>query len=337
MKHYDVLGSGAHLGSAPSSPERLHHVDVVLAAASARPSAQVLVEFFNALNELMDHHVYALKLRVIADGPAGGPQYWAGRTVVFWGDLHTSWRLAGPDRAWVSQAMNLASRAVLVSGAVLLLAEFGRAEDAVAAVHPNFRAAAQEVGLKDSATATYLSAAGRIHSATTPLSALRLLCALVSRDHGEHQADTLREYIGLEDPKGACTSRLASRLIRRSGADPVVCQAIEAMLDNVEDPLRISDLSESLGTSTRQLQRRFLSKTGEKLLTTYRELRLERAYHLLRHSDLPLREIAMATGFYSVTALGRAFRVSYDMRPDQVRNQRYAGQMSEPVPLKKAG
>ncbi|WP_051927568.1 helix-turn-helix domain-containing protein [Ruegeria halocynthiae] len=332
MRHY-VLNDGHARQARPAAktPERTQHIDVIFADPAARASAEMVVEFYNALNDLVEDHTYTINLRMPGEEPAGGPLYWAGRTAIFWGDIHNNWQFAGPEKSWASQVLNLSSRTILVGGAVLLLAQYGRAEKTVAAIHPNFATAAREKGIIAGGTSTHFETDGRTHSASSRLSALRLLSEFVSLDHGEHLADTLRSYIGLSEPKPKCESRLAVRLIHRSGADPLVCQAIQAMLDHIEDPLRISDLATALRTSTRQLQRRFLSKTGAKLLATYTELRLERAHGLLRYTDLAQREIATATGFSSVTAMGRSFRTRYKATPEAVRHQRYSGELSAQV------
>ena len=254
-----------------------------------------------------------------------------GRTAIFWGDIHMTWRGEPWDRARLSQVLNLAPRSILVGGSVLLLAQSGRTDEPIAAIHPNFSAAARETGLADCHRSTHRSPDGRVHSAATKLSALRLLSEFVALDHGEHLAETLRGYIGLTEGTRGCTSQLATRLIQRSGADPMVRLAIENMLNNVEEPLAITDLSEAVGTSTRQLQRRFRSKTGAKLLITYRELRLEHACHLLRYTDMSPREISTATGFSSASAMDRSLRDHCNTSVDKVRSERFTGELSASV------
>ncbi len=330
MKHY-VLGND-QARPANRAFERTRYIDVFLNDTKAKASAEMIAEFFDALNDLVEDHIYVVNVRTAAAGAAGDPLHWAGRTAIFWGDIHKAWPCGAADKARISQILNLASRSILVGGAVLLLAQTGRAGETTAAIHPNFAAAAQEIGLADCQTGTHRSPDNRVHSAATKLSALRLLADCVALDHGEHLADTLRGYIGLTEPDRTCSSQLAARLIQRSGADPMVRQAIGAMLENVEDPLKISDLSQTVGASTRQLQRRFLGKTGVKLLITYRELRLERAHSLLRHTNMPQSEIATATGFSSAAALGRAFRAQYNLTTTDVRNRRFAGELSDRRP-----
>ncbi|WP_170562351.1 helix-turn-helix domain-containing protein [Ruegeria atlantica] len=329
MKHYVLKnGRSRQACSARETPDRHHHIDLVLSGTDTEASAQIVMDFFDALNRLVEHHSYFITIRRMAQDPVGGPLYWSGRTALFWGNIHENWKLGNAEKSWVSQVLNLSSRTILVGSAVLLLDQIGRTEKTVAAVHPNFLAAAQELGLIEDASGIHMATDCRLHSASTRLGALRLLSNFVALDHGEHLADTLRGYIGLSEPKRTAKSQLATLLIQRSEADRQVRRAVETMLDNLEDPLRISDLAQALNTSTRQLQRRFLNRTGTKLLTTYRELRLERAHTLLRTTDLSQREISAATGFSTAVALGRAFRTRYKASPDDIRNRRFAGQLS---------
>jgi len=326
MKHYFLSKEHAQVAQAKQEiPQRSKHIDVILNCAGSSASAEIVTEFYSALNGMLDRFSYIVTLRAPSQGPPGDPSYWAGRTAIFWGGLENNWTATDTHTSWISQVLNLASQTVLVGDAVLLLAQYGRGNAKTAAVHPNFNAAAQEFGLVNCGAGTYLAGDGRMHSASTRLGALRLLSELVSADHGEHLADTLRGYIGLTEPERKFQSQLATRLVRRSGGDRLVVKAIEAMLDHIEDPLRISDLSEVLSTSTRQLQRRFLCKTGAKLLSTYRELRLERAHSLLQFTDLSQSEISAATGFSSSSALRRAFQDCYKIRPEVVREIRFAG------------
>ena len=304
---------------------RIHHVDVILRSAEDTGSAETLFEFFRALNMLVESHRYEVSVRVQAADSAGGPLYWAGRTAVFWGDFEHAWTAKGAERNWAAQVLSLSPRSLLVGGAVMLLANSAASEGTVAAIHQRFEAAALENGIANCGAATHFVADGRIHSASTRLSALRLLSLFVSQDHGEYLADTLRQYIGLVEPTRKSESQVANRLVRRARGDQMVTLTVEQMLANIEDPLRISELSDLVGTSVRQLQRRFLCKTGAKPLETYKELRLERACSLLQFSEMTEVEIASATGFSSGAAMSRAFVKHYKFGPESVRMRRFLG------------
>ena len=338
MKHYIPKNASSELAEpAALKALKVHEVDVFVKETGALPSTDMIVEFYDALNDLIEGHSYKVNIRRVAVESAGTPLYWAGRTAIFWGDIHKNWKLSSRERNWTSQVFSLAPRTILVGGAVLLLAQMGRADKTDAAVHSNFVAAAQENGLQQCGTDTHLASTGRMHSASTRLSSLRLMSDFVSLDHGAYIAESLRDYIGLTESGPQYQSQLAIRLIQRSGADPLVRQAVDTMLTHIEEPLKIPDISTVLGTSTRQLQRRFLSKSGTKLLCTYRALRLERANSLLRNTDMSLREISAATGFSSITSLGRSFRTMYNNTPEKVREQRFSGCLPGPVKQHSSG
>lgn len=326
MKHYVLHNEPENKANAFATvSERVQYVDVILHPNASRASAELALDFYRALNGLMEHQRYVVTLRALAEDKVGGPLYWAGRTAVIWGGLEENWNLAGAQKHWATQVLNLAPRVVLVGGAVMLLAQASGCDGHIAAIHPSFQAAASERGIRSCGASTYLSLNGRWHSANTRISALRLLAEFVSSDHGEHLADAARRYVGLEEPKQAVESQTANRLVRRSGGDELVILTLSTMLEHIEEPLSITDLSKAVGASTRQLQRRYLCKTGATLLHTYKELRIERAIDLLRQTDLSLVEIAAATGFSSRAAMSRALFEQCGSRPEDIRTRRYLG------------
>ncbi|WP_170787632.1 helix-turn-helix domain-containing protein [Ruegeria lacuscaerulensis] len=327
MKHYVVHKDQANRDAVQPMAKRVRNIEVVLQHPEDKATVEPIMSFYRALNRLIEAHSYVVNLRILAEDKVGEPLCWTGRSVIFWGDHEQTWHPIGSERLWVAQVLNLAPRTMLVGGAVMLLMLAGGSGRKLGAVHPGFQAGAAEQGLESCGTSTHLSATGRLHSANSRISSLRLLARFVSIDHGEHIADVLRKYIGLEEPTRGGESQVVNRLVRRSGGDELVIHTLKTMLETIEDPLSISDLSKVVGTSTRQLQRRYLCKTGTKLLDTYKELRLERVHCLLRHTDLPFSEVAIATGFSSRVAMSRAFFKHYRSKPEDSRKQRYLGSL----------
>ncbi len=326
MKHYVI--QNCHAGAAQIAnvaKERPHHIEVILRCQEDRASAELVVEFFHALNKLIAKKAYVVTASVVATDKVGGPLDWAGRTAVFWGDLESAWCPAGDQKLWVSQVMNLSPRVILVGAAVMLLAQMAGSEPRAAAVHATFEAAAFEQGIVSCGASTCLATDGRLHSANTRISALGLLSELVSDDHGQHIADALRRYVGLSEPGKKTESQIANRLIGEAKGDEVVIHTLATMLTHIEDPLSISELAATVGTSVRQLQRRYLGKTNAKLLDTYKELRLERVGILLKYTDMPFAEVAAATGFSSRSAMSRSFFKHFKSTPEESRKRRYLG------------
>jgi len=68
---------------------------------------------------------------------------------------------------------------------------------------------------------------------------------------------------------------------------------------------------------------RYFKNTFHITLTEYvNRLRLEKAAELLRHSELPITEIAIRTGFNSSSYFNKQFRTAYEMTPTQYRQKR---------------
>lgn len=309
--------------AAAPQPQKAQHIDVILRDPSEVASASLIVEFYRALNDLSDEHNYSVHLRYLGKDMPGDPVYWSNRSAIFWGDIHESWRLSRSERQWSQQVISLSPRTTLVGGAIFILSQTGMADEPKASIHPNFSVAAVEENILDCGTDAYLARSGKLHSASSRLAALRLLVKFAELDHGRFAAETLSAYIGLAEQAPKRRSKVAEQLIRKSCADPLVTDVIDTMLDHVEDPLKISDIASIHNMSTRRLQRHFLNKAGAKPLSTYRSLRLERARHLLKHTDMAMVEVSAAAGFSSQADMSRWFKQHYSISPLELRRKRY--------------
>ena len=97
--------------------------------------------------------------------------------------------------------------------------------------------------------------------------------------------------------------------------------AIRLMQANLEDPLTVAQIAQGAGISKRQLERGFAQHTGLSPRRYYTGMRLSRAYSLLSETDLPIAEIAAATGFGGASAFTRAFRAKFDVAPGKFRKR----------------
>lgn len=74
-------------------------------------------------------------------------------------------------------------------------------------------------------------------------------------------------------------------------------RAIELLQARYAEPLRLDELARAAGLSPNQLTRVFRAGTGLTPHAYLTDLRLQRSRALLRRSDMPLAEVAAATGF----------------------------------------
>ncbi|TIT58800.1 MAG: helix-turn-helix domain-containing protein, partial [Mesorhizobium sp.] len=78
---------------------------------------------------------------------------------------------------------------------------------------------------------------------------------------------------------------------------PALVAMVELMTSHIADPLKLGDLVHLSGIGMRQLERLATEQLGQSVMQFYRSLRLEKADEILQQSNLPLVEVALATGF----------------------------------------
>ena len=86
-----------------------------------------------------------------------------------------------------------------------------------------------------------------------------------------------------------------------------------------------AEISRQLDLHPAWLARAYRHSAGEGLHETVRRLRVERASRLLRRSEMPLADIAIASGFCDQSHMNRCFRGMLGRTPIQVRSERAVG------------
>ncbi|MBM3572223.1 MAG: GlxA family transcriptional regulator [Alphaproteobacteria bacterium] len=114
----------------------------------------------------------------------------------------------------------------------------------------------------------------------------------------------------------------------RRVAHPVVAAAFRIMDNHIEEPLPLDRIAREVGLSLRQLERLFAAELGRSPAASYRDLRLERAKHLLSQTAMPALEVGLACGFASAAHFSRAYRQCFGHPPSQTRQRRAGGSRS---------
>jgi transcriptional regulator GlxA family with amidase domain len=86
----------------------------------------------------------------------------------------------------------------------------------------------------------------------------------------------------------------------------------------------VSELALEVHLSPAHLQRLFKQKTGLHVRDLIGEQRLIKAAHLLRSSDLPIKEIAYAVGYLHHSSFVRAFQRRFAQPPKFYRRENYS-------------
>ncbi|MBF9033177.1 helix-turn-helix domain-containing protein [Rhodobacterales bacterium HKCCE2091] len=115
-------------------------------------------------------------------------------------------------------------------------------------------------------------------------------------------AQLIRSYSGAE------FQSQQSVLPRRGSLNSIVSNAIEYMRENLDQPIRLSDIADAINRSSSHLAREFRAGTGLPPHQFLIKLRVEVARDLLEKTHLPIAEIAFECGFSHQEHMTRQFR-----------------------------
>jgi len=107
-------------------------------------------------------------------------------------------------------------------------------------------------------------------------------------------------------------------------------RAIRFCREHFREPLGVKEIAAESGLSREHFSRMFAEQMKETPAAFLRQLRLREAESFLRHTRLPLSEIAMRSGFYSARHLMRAFQRTYRQSPSSFRARRKGAKGSAP-------
>jgi len=99
----------------------------------------------------------------------------------------------------------------------------------------------------------------------------------------------------------------------------LVARAVRLIADGYADEHGISGLAQRLAVTERHLRRLLLAELGTTPIALARTTRLQTARRLLAETDMPVTEIAFASGFASVRQFNASFRDAYGRPPSALR------------------
>ena len=98
-----------------------------------------------------------------------------------------------------------------------------------------------------------------------------------------------------------------------------VARALLLMEQNLSRPLSSDEIASRLSISKRQLERLFISETGDSLQKFYRQIRLRYGLWLLQNTDRLVTDIGQDCGFSDTAHFSRMFRQAFEKKPTDYR------------------
>ena len=99
----------------------------------------------------------------------------------------------------------------------------------------------------------------------------------------------------------------------------VLTIALEYIEKYYQQTISVSDIARSVGTSTSYLSRIFKESTGETIIRTINQKRIEKAKAYLKETDLKVYEVADILGFENVTYFSRFFKKHTGVSPKEYK------------------
>lgn len=223
--------------------------------------------------------------------------------------------------AWLRR---LATQGVMLAGfctGAWVLARAGLLNGRRTAIHwenlPGFQERFPEVD----ARACLFEADSNIFTCAGGTASLDMMLHLIGLEHGEKVVARICELCLVDRIRPAQDRQRLPIGARIGVQNPRLLLIIELMEANIGEPLSLADISEVTSISRRHVERLFRQHLGRSPARYYLDVRLERARRLLRHSNLPIVEVAIAAGFVSASHFSKRYRERYGVTPQADRRE----------------
>jgi transcriptional regulator GlxA family with amidase domain len=160
---------------------------------------------------------------------------------------------------------------------------------------------------------------GRYFTTGGAAPALDFLLSLIRARQGHTLSLDVASLYIYDSLAGGWETQPSVSLGRITSQEPRLTEAIRVMETHIDAPLSITDIAELTAVSAKTLETAFRRGTGQSPARFYLGLRLNTARRLIVDTNLAMAEVAVRSGFSSVSALSRAFKRRFGASPKHVR------------------
>ncbi|SLN15924.1 GlxA family transcriptional regulator [Pseudooctadecabacter jejudonensis] len=229
---------------------------------------------------------------------------------------------AATTKRVVSWVRREARRGLVIGGlctAAYTLAKAGLLDGKRATIHWENHDSFTEEFLEVELTKSVFVKDGNRWTTAGGTSSIDLFLQIIADDQGEALANSVADqqiYSAIRTDQDTQRLSIPTRIGVRH---PKLSRVIQAMEQNIEEPISPSILAKDVGMSTRQLERLFRRYLNRSPKRYYMELRLQKARNLLMQTDMSVINVALACGFASPSHFSKCYRSHYDTTPYRER------------------
>jgi len=148
-----------------------------------------------------------------------------------------------------------------------------------------------------------------------------LMLQIIDEDFGSHLANEVANQFQHERIRTNTDRQRVGPERDLAGKSEKLQRAVELMGDNLENPLSALEVSRRVNLSLRQVERLFLRHLNCTPGRYYMSMRLERSRELLRHTNAPILDVALSTGFTSHSYFAQSYRNHFACSPSEERRK----------------
>ncbi|UUP18408.1 GlxA family transcriptional regulator [Nitratireductor thuwali] len=204
-----------------------------------------------------------------------------------------------------------------------LLAEAGQLDGHRCTIHWENRASFRENFPDIECTGNVYEIDRKRYTCAGVTTSIDLMLEIVRGDHGENLANEVANQFQHERIRSPGDRQRVGPERALIGKSEKLKKIVELMADNLDEPYSAVQLAKSAGLSVRQVERLFLRHLGMTPGRYYMRLRLERARELLRQTNMPILDVAIATGFTSHSYFAQSYRLQFGRPPSDERRTTY--------------
>lgn len=204
-----------------------------------------------------------------------------------------------------------------------ILAEAGQLDGYRCTIHWENRAGFMEHFPEIECTGSVYEIDRKRYTCAGGTTSLDLMLAIVRDDLGPDLANAVANQFHYERIRKPGDRQRVGPERDLAGKSEKLRKIVEKMADHLDEPLTATQLAKAAGLSVRQVERLFLRHLNMTPGRYYSGLRLERARELLRQTNMPILDIAVATGFASHSYFAQSYRQHFGRPPSEERRTTY--------------
>ena len=215
----------------------------------------------------------------------------------------------------------LGTRIAAIGGACALAAEAGLLAARTCAAHWSMADALMErAGSLETADRLY-TIDERIATCAGRDATLDFALRLIADAAGERLARLVADSLNHARPREGSERQLSELDFSGQRGTSAIAHTVAAMRRRMTEGEDLAGIAAQSGVSQRQLQRLFRRHLGMTPTQYFLKARLQRARHMLQYSTLSVTEIAIATGFASISHFTRRYTELYGRTPTAERGR----------------